>query len=303
MTTQTGTRTDNVTLAVIVIIGTVLALSLGDAVIKAISAEMVLWQIFVLRSMVALPVLFLILRVRFADVALLPRAPGWTAARSLMLTFMWVAYYASLPHLQLSIAAAAYYTAPILITLFSALFVGERVGRAGWFAVMLGFVGILLILKPAAADFNAYALLPIVSAILYALAMILTRTKCRDEHPLVLAGALNVTFVAVGVAATLLGGFGDNADTSSSFLSATWAPMAGKEYAAVLVLGVLVMLGAVGAAVAYQLGPPSIIATFDFAYVGFAVIWGLVFFAEVPDAVSVAGMALVVVAGVIAVRK
>ena len=303
MTSHTATRTDNVTLAVVVIIGTVLALSLGDAVIKAISAKMVLWQIFVLRSMVALPVLFVILRAKFADVTLVPKAIGWTAARSLMLTFMWVAYYASLPHLQLSIAAAAYYTAPILISLFSALFVGERVGRAGWFAVMLGFAGILLILKPAAGDFNLYALLPLVSAVLYALAMILTRTKCRDEHPLVLAVALNVAFVAVGAVATLSGALADGPDMSSSFLSATWAPMAGKEYMAVLVLGVLAMLGAVGAAVAYQMGPPSVIATFDFAYVGFAVIWGLLFFAEIPDAVSVAGMALVIVAGVIAVRK
>ncbi len=303
MTSHTATRTDNVALAVVVIIGTVLALSLGDAVIKAISADMVLWQIFVLRSMVALPVLFVILRAKFASVTLVPKAIGWTAARSLMLTFMWVAYYASLPHLQLSIAAAAYYTAPILISLFSALFVGERVGRAGWFAVMLGFAGILLILKPAAADFNLYALLPIVSAILYALAMILTRTKCRDEHPLVLAVALNVAFVAVGAAATLSGALAIGPDMSSSFLSAAWAPMAGKEYMAVIVLGILAMLGAVGAAIAYQMGPPSVIATFDFAYVGFAVIWGLLFFAEIPDAVSVAGMALVVAAGVIAVRK
>jgi len=220
-----------------------------------------------------------------------------------MLTFMWVAYYASLPHLQLSIAAAAYYTLPIFITLFSALFVGEKVGPVGWFAVLLGFGGVTLILKPAAGDFNLYALLPLISAMLYALAMILTRTKCRDEHPLILSAALNVTFIVVGLFATLSIGFVGSAEASSSFLSAAWAPMASNEIVAIILLAIAILVGSIGAAIAYQVGPSSVVATFDFAYVGFAVICGFVFFNEVPDAIAVGGMALIVIAGVIAVRQ
>ncbi|MEM8950298.1 MAG: DMT family transporter [Pseudomonadota bacterium] len=180
---------DNLALAVTVIVLTVLALSFGDAIIKALSADLVLWQIFVLRSLVAIPLLLIMLRLRFQSVSLIPRSRRWTVARSLMLAFMWVAYYASLPHLQLSIAAAAYYTLPIFIALFSTVLVGEPVSRAGWLAVVLGFVGTVFILKPAADAFNLYALLPLAAAMLYALAMILTRTKCRDEHPLVLSAA------------------------------------------------------------------------------------------------------------------
>ena len=104
-----------------------------------------------------------------------------------MLTFMWVAYYTALPHVALSVAAAVYYTLPLFITLFAALFIGEMVGVQGWIAVFLGFCGVLLILKPQAEDFNAYALLPLISAILYAFAMIITRTKCKNESPLVLS--------------------------------------------------------------------------------------------------------------------
>ena len=115
-----------------------------------------------------------------------------------MLTFMWVAYYTALPHVDLSVAAAAYYTLPIFITLFAALFIGDTIGAKGWVAVFLGFCGVLLILKPQADDFNAYALLPIISAILYALAMIITRTKCRNENVLVLSIALNVSMSALG---------------------------------------------------------------------------------------------------------
>lgn len=308
MSTHSIPREDNIRLAVTTILLTVLALSIGDALIKATSAEMVLWQIFVLRSLLAVPILLVILRLRFSSIRLLPRAPGWTALRSLMLALMWVSYYAALPHLQLSIAAAVYYTLPIFITLFSAAFTADKVGPVGWLAILLGFVGVMLILKPSAEAFNLYALLPLISAMLYALAMILTRTKCRDEHPLILSAALNLTFIAVGVFATMtIGGLEALGVTSTSplgsFLSADWSPMAGKELLAVLLMAIAILGASIGTAVAYQKGPSAVIATFDFAYVGFAALWGFLFFAEVPDALSLAGMILIVVAGVITVRR
>ena len=306
MTLRAETRSDNIPLAVAVILLTVLALSLGDALIKQTSASFVLWQIFVLRSIIAVPVLLAIIRYRDASMSLIPRVIGWTALRSLMLTLMWVAYYASLPHLELSIAAAAYYTLPIFITLFSALLTGEKVGRLGWIAIFLGFVGVLLILKPAADGFNLYALLPLISAILFALSMILTRTKCRSENPLILSLALNVSFIVVGLLATLLilpigeAGLGN---AKHSFLLGSWTPMGTNEWTAMALLAISILVGSIGAAIAYQTGPSSIVATFDFAYVGFASIWGLIFFGEIPDSIALAGMIMIVVAGILSVRR
>ena len=294
---------DNLKLAITVIVLTVMTLALGDALIKKVSADLVLWQIFVLRSALALPVLYLILRFRFASVRLKPISLGWTLARSAMLALMWVAYYVSLPHIQLSTAAAAYYTLPIFITLFSALLVGEAVGRAGWIAVGLGFCGVLLIVKPAAADFNSYALLPLLSAMLYALAMILTRTKCRNEHPLVLSGALNLTFIVFGLAATGLISLIDADGVSSPFLSSDWAPLGSDEILAISLLAFAILVASIGTSIAYQIGASSVVATFDFAYVGFAVVFGFLFFGEVPDSMAVGGIFLIVVAGIMAVRR
>ena len=132
---------DHVGLAVGAIVFTVFALSLGDALIKRISTDFSLWQIFVLRSALAVPVLLLVIRTAGPGLALIPAAPGWTMLRSLMLTFMWVAYYAALPHVALS--AAVYYTLPLFITLFAALFIGDRIGPRGWTAVVAGFCGVL----------------------------------------------------------------------------------------------------------------------------------------------------------------
>jgi len=300
-------QTDNLPLAVGVIILTVLALSLGDALIKLRSGDFVIWQIFVLRSLLAIPLLVFFMAVkdrqslRIPDV-LWPAAMLWTAGRSLLLVAMWVSYYVALPHLSLSIAAAAYYTLPIFITLFAALFIGEKINYYGWTAVALGFIGVLLILQPASKDFSWYALLPILSAILYALAMILTRTRCRAVHPLMLSLALNIVFVVTGsVAALCIASL--YPEGREGFLLAPWTEMTISQWVTMGMLAIIILIGSIGAAIAYQNGPPSVIGIFDFGYVGFAVLWSILLFNQYPDTVSVAGILLIVAAGIISLRS
>jgi drug/metabolite transporter (DMT)-like permease len=302
----THSEADNTKRAVTAILLAAFVLSVGDALIKRISAEFTLWQIFVIRSALALPVLVALIKARYPFTSLKPHRVEWTALRSLMLTFMWVAYYTALPHVDLSVAAAAYYSLPLFITLFAAIFMGDTIGAQGWMAVFLGFFGVLLMLRPRADDFNAYALLPVVSAVLYALAMIITRTKCRDENALVLSLGLNVSFVSTGaLAAFVIGVWGpSNADVASyPFLLGQWTAMGMNEWLAMGLLSTAALVGSVGAAIAYQAGPSSIVATFDFSYVAFAAGWGLLFFAEVPDPITVIGIGLIVVAGMLAVRR
>ena len=303
---HTHSYDDNLRLAISAIVFTVFALSLGDALIKQISADFPLWQIFVIRSMIAIPVLIAIIRARYQSVSFKPVNVGWTALRSVMLTFMWVAYYTALPHVALSVAAAVYYTLPLFITLFAALFIGERVGVQGWIAVFLGFCGVLLILKPQAEDFNVYALLPLISAVLYAFSMIITRTKCKNESPLVLSFGLNVSFISVGAIATFLIWLWGPSNAEIEiyhFLLGRWILMGTQEWLAMGLLATAIIIGSVFAAIAYQAGPSSIVSTFDFSYLAFAALWGLLFFAEIPDAITVAGMVLIVGAGMLTVRR
>ena len=299
---QQNKHADNISLAVGVIILTVLALSLGDALIKMTSGSFVIWQIFVIRSLIAIPVLLGFLAVRSRGKLRRPDAIGWVTIRSLMLVGMWVCYYLSLSRLTLSAAAAAYYTLPIFITLFSAAFAGERISRLGWAAVIIGFLGVLLILRPKAGDFNAYAILPLISAMLYAGAMILTRTRCRHQDPIMLSLILNIAFVIIGALAAALV-FLLPQSARQGFLLAPWAIMGPQEWLSMTLLAVAMVIGSIGAAIAYQNGPPTMIGAFDFAYVGFAVIWGLIFFADVPDLTSTLGIFLIVGAGILSLRQ
>lgn len=299
-------KRDNLALGIAAIIVSVFALSFGDAVIKFFSVNFPLWQLYVIRSLLALPLLFAVLRFRRNRPPLKIVSVPWVAIRGMLLASMWVAYYAALPNVQLSLAAAAYYTSPLFIVLLAALFTGDRVGPGRWFAVFLGFAGILIMLRPGADDFNTYALLPVAAAILYALAMVLTRTKCPDEDPVVLAITLNVTFIIVGGIGTALIALIDpdpSIISANSFLFDSWATLQTNEWLALGVLAMVIVVGSVGAAIAYQAATPSIIATFDYSYLAFATFWGLLFFAELPDAISLVGMSTIVAAGLIAVKR
>ena len=299
------TSQDRTRSAVVVIIFTVFALALGDALIKGISSSFTLWQIFCLRSIVVIPLLLVALKFSPWRALILPQQLGWTLLRSLLLTIMWVSYYASLPHLDLSVAAAAYYALPLFITLFAALLLGDAISKLGWFAILLGFVGVILVLQPRVEDFNWYALLPVTSAILYALAMILTRSHCQSENVLVLSLWLNITMLVVGIVVSLLLMLMSQSPQladGAEFLVGPWSQMGLQEWGVVALLAVAILVGSIGAAYAYQNGPPATIATFDFAYVAFAVLWGLVIFQELPSAAGALGMALIVVAGILATR-
>lgn len=203
MNTETRQAPDRTRSAVVVIIFTVLALAFGDAIIKGASANFTLWQIFFLRSVIVVPILVVTLKSSRWQASVRPQYFWWTVLRSVMLTLMWVAYYAALPHINLSVAAAAYYTLPLFITFFAAVFLGDTIGRSGWLAIALGFVGVFMVLQPRIDDFNWYAVLPVLSAILYALAMILTRSRCKSENVLVLSLWLNLTMLFTGAVATL----------------------------------------------------------------------------------------------------
>lgn len=297
---------DNLTIAISAVLVACLSLSLGDSLIKQQSASFVIWQIFLVRSAIAIPFLIYFVRIRSCDVAIKPVQMGWTLLRSLILVCMWVFYFVALPHIELAVAAAAYYTLPLFIMLFAAIFLSETITARGWLAVVLGFIGTLLILQPQADDFNAYALLPVVAAICYACAMIMTRSKCRHEQPVVLSLWLNVSFVSVGALALLVLYICDlDAETQAlnPFLLGEWTPMWLDEWRIMALLAIAFVVGSIGAAIAYQKGPPSIIAIYDYSYVAFAIVWGVLIFAEIPSSLVTAGIVMIVAAGIVSIRQ
>ncbi len=280
------------------ILGAVFAMALNDAIIKYASSGLTVWQIWVLRSLFMLPALLLLTRgrLRIWD-------GSWVALRTLCLIGMYLCVYPALPFLNLAVAGAAFYTAPFFIVGLSALILGNAITWKHWFAILVGFSGLLLVVRPFGAAFTPAILLPIGGALCYSLAAIITRAKCHSVDVGLQALWLNIAFLGLGVIGSLaihiLGASVVSAE--NAFLLGPWKSMHAKEWMVIVALAVLMLAMAVGVAKAYQTPHPEIIATVEYSYIIFAVFWGYVFFGEVPDAWSLCGMALITLGGLMTV--
>ena len=306
MAIESSQRKDNLTLAIGSILLSIFSLSFGDAMIKLLSAEFQLWQLYVIRSSLAIPVLVMLVKWGKKGSPLVPLSVRWVALRSLLLASMWIAYYAALPHIQLSVAAAIYYTIPLFITLYSALFSGDRVSRNAWIAIFIGFIGVLIIARPSSSAFNGYVLLPLLAANLYAVAMILTRLKCANEDPKVLSFSLNISFIAIGLAVSFalwIWNPAEDIKSTNKFLLGNWSAMDLNAWMTMALLAAIIIIGSLFAAIAYQRGPSSTIATFDYSYLAFSAFWGWLVFTEIPDLPAIIGMLMIATAGIIALRN
>lgn len=283
------------TAGVLTIVATVFAMALADAVVKYASADMTLWQLYVLRSALVVPVLLGAARGRIRC----PRL-GWVVLRSLSLVLMYLSIYAAIPLLPLSVIAASLYTGPLFIVALSALVLREPITLRHGAAILIGFAGVLLIVQPAAAGFRPLALIPVGAALLYALAAVVTRARCRAVATPTLALWLNLMLLLTGAAASLWLGYTDiGRPTGYAFLFGRWQPMTGKDWQVIVVLALLMVGISLGLARAYQSPRPQVVATFDYAFLIFAAFWGFVFFGEVPNGLTLAGIGLIAAAGII----
>lgn len=304
MTENREQKQDQVAQGIAIILASVATMAFADAVVKLVSADLTVWQVFAVRSLFALPCLFILAYTKGAS--LRPRSAKWVLLRSGLLVLTWLVYYSALPVLDLSVAAVAIYTNPILTTLLSAALLGERVSGRQWLGVMTGFVGVAIILKPGSDAFSWFVVLPLVGAGLYSLAMVLTRSKCQDEGAVTLALGLHGAFLVTGLVATgllALVGLETEVKDAYPFLVGDWAAMGAREWALMALLGGLSAAFFLGVARAYQIAPPQIIATFDYGYLVSAALWGIVFFAETPDRFTLLGMILITLAGLLVASR
>ncbi len=300
MTKAIAEKSDQIAQGIFIILASVAAMAFADAVVKLVSSNLTIWQVFAARSIFAVPCLVVLGRI--TGVSFIAIVNRWVFLRSALLVLTWLAFYASLPVLKLSVAAVAVYTNPILTALLSALVLGEAVSRRQWIGVLVGFVGVAAILRPGTDAFTWWIALPLMGAAFYSTAMVLTRAKCQDDNAINLALGLHGSFIVTGFVATAilsLISLDPVSVAAHPFLLGSWTPMGWIDWALMAFLGVLSAAFFLGVARAYQIAPPQIIGTFDYAYLVSAAIWGFVFFTETPDAFTLVGMALITIAGLL----
>jgi drug/metabolite transporter (DMT)-like permease len=282
-----------------------LVFSLQDTVIKAISGEHAVTLAIVIRAIVSFPIIVAMVAasggIRQLD------TPHWKimVLRGCILLCAYTSYFLAFPALPLAEAIALYFMVPLLITVMSGPLLGEHVSLKAWAAVALGLVGVFVILKPGMGLFEPAALLSLVSAATYAYAMILARKHGTNvpatvmtfyQNAVYLVGALSIAVVIMVL------GIEPTGHPSFDFLVRDWKVPNIYDLGLMGLCGIIAAFGATLLAQAYRLGQANIVTPFEYTGMIWGVVFGFLFFNEVPQWTTFVGMGLIALAGVLALR-
>jgi drug/metabolite transporter (DMT)-like permease len=283
----------------------VLVFSLQDAIVKQVSGAYPLTQVVFIRSCLSVPILLWLVQRDQGWRAIFANRLGALTARALIMLGAYTAYYMAFPALPLADAVALYFTVPLFVTALAGPVLGERSGWRVWAAVLLGFVGVMVMLQPGSGLFEPAALLSLLSAGLYGSAMLMARRFATSVSAAVMAFFQNAFFLVGSAAAALLFdqlALGQSSHPSVSFLLRPWAHVMPADGLLMLVAGVVSAIGTVLLTNAYRVARASTVTAFEYTGILWAPLWGFLFFSEVPRATTVAGAAVIVVAGLLALR-
>ncbi|HRV62278.1 DMT family transporter [Albidovulum sp.] len=275
--------------------------SLTDMSIKFLSGGYALHQIIMIRSLIALTILCgVIMPMQGGWVLMRTRRPLMHLARGVCVVAANLFFFASLAAMQLAEAVAISFVSPLLITVFSVIFLRESVGPRRWAAVAVGMAGVIIMLRPGTEAFRYVALLPLAGAVAYAALNTMTRRMGGTEAAITLSFYIHLTFLVVSGLMGLSvgdGRFAGTGNASADFLLRAWIWPSPGDWLILIVIGLTSAVGSVMVSHAYRTCAIALVAPFEYVGMPIAVFWGATVFGEWPDAVAWAGIFLIVGGG------
>ena len=284
-------------------VGAALGFSLNDMAVKFLSGAYPLHQVVLFRSMVALAIILSVV---------IPLSGGYRILRTTMLgkhllrgCFIVMAnmtYFIALAAMPIADATAIFFVSPLVIALFSIVFLGETVGPRRWTAIGAGLVGVIVMIRPGTEAFSPIALLPLLAATAYAALNTMTRHMGVRETAASMAAYTQFTFLGFSLVFGLIAGRGDflpvDAGPSVDFLLRGWIWPQMVDLPFFVLAGIGTAMGGFLIAQAYRLCESALVAPLEYVAMPMAVFWGVAIFGEWPDAVSWTGISLILGAGI-----
>lgn len=300
-----GERRDNPPLAIVSVCAAVALATTLDAAVKWLSGDYPVHQLMVLRCIAAAPVLYVVLRLQGSTVALLH--PHWPVilARGLVMCSAYLAFTLAIAAMPIADAVAIYFTMPMIIAALAGPALGERVSLDRWMAIVAGFLGVVVMIRPGAAVFEPAALLAVYGAFSYAVGQLMTRWLGFGIEPALLSYYQNAIYLAVGgmMAVILgLGHFAADVHPSLGFLLRGWTMPPAPDLALMLAIGVISAIAMVLFTQAYRQAQANLVAPFEYTGLFWATLYGVLLFGDVPDLATGLGAALVVGGGLYMLR-
>jgi drug/metabolite transporter (DMT)-like permease len=305
--TERGARPrDNPVLAALCACLAVLSASIMDAGMKSMSMRYPVHELMVLRALAALPFLtFLAWREAGSRLLRPPRYP-MILLRSTVMCSAYTAYVMALAAMPLADTAAIYFTMPLFVAAFAGVTLGERVPLHRIIAILVGFSGSILTLRPRGDVFEPAALLALYSALGYATGQLLARSLGAQVTPGVLAFHQNIIYLVLALAmAAVFANVGSPLEMhpSIAFLTRPWGVPKTFDLGFVLLMGPLVTCSMYFFSLAYRIGQASFVAPFEYSAIIWAIIFGILFWGDIPSPTVLIGAALVAATGIYMLRR
>lgn len=284
----------------------VLCISGNDMLIKQLSSGYPLHQIVFFRSAIAILFSMVFLQFEGGWPALRTDTPWLHFLRGVLVVISNMSFFLALAVLPLADATALFFAAPLFITLLSIPILGERVGPLRLGAVLVGFIGVIIMQRPWVPSETLIAsrivlLLPVLAALTYALNQLMTRKLGVKAKASALAIYIQGAFIVVSIVFFAIAGDGrfaagtDNA--SIQFLLRAWIIPPPEDRWVLLGLGVNGALIGYCLSQAYRIADAATVAPFEYIGLPLSVFWGLMIFGDLPTWEVWVGIALILASG------
>lgn len=286
--------------AVFFILAGMATLGLSDNFVAYVSADSSLWQFHFVRGAMVLFAMVIIATLGFGT--LRPRRPMAVLARSVIQAMSMLIYFGCLSILPIGVVVAGLFTAPLFVVLIAAVFQGKRIGPVHLAAILMGFLGALMVIRPDPDNIDLVAFLPIGGGLLYAIGAVATRAWCEGEATLSLSAGFFLMLTLMGVAGCLI--LPSAASGPEGFVLRGWMPLSANLVFWLAVQAIGALIGILCLFRGYQIGEASQVAVFEYSLLVFASAWAWYLWGQVVEPLGLFGMVLIVVSGmVIAMRR
>ena len=253
--------------------------SVNDVMGKWLVATYSVGQVLLLRSIAALAVLLPIMRRQKVRLALPPR-PGLHALRIAFSTLEVAAFYWAVTYLALADVMTYYLAGPIYVAAFAVFWLGEKLDRPRILAIAVGFLGVVVALRPSAATLSLPALIALAGSMFYSLLLITTRTlRETDDATLVLGQILGALIFGI-IAAPF-----------------HWVTPGPVDLVGLLLLGIVSMAAHVCVNRSLKIAPASVVAPYQYTLIVWAIVLGYLAFGDVVGFWTLVGAAIICMAG------
>lgn len=271
---------------ILLMCGSMLGFTLNDTLMKAVTADgMPLFQAIMLRGLVSTIGLFLIASQNPGGLQLSPKGKdlkllSWRTVGEVLST---VSFLLALTHMPLANLSAIMQSLPLAVTLSAALLLKTPLGLPRLAAIVMGFVGVLTIIRPGAADFDRWSMLGLASVSCVVLRDLTTRSFSRDLPSTTGAIWASTAVTVMGTAGTVVEG---------------WHPTGLRALGETCGAAGFLIIGYLCAIKVMRVGDLSVVAPFRYTSLLFAIILGWALFGTLPDHMTLIGGAIVVASGI-----